>query len=49
MSDIIIANAFNLPLVDSKGQYDGDTRMAWKYEQESEKAKIGFYVKIEMH
>lgn len=48
MSDIIVANAFNLPLVDSKGQYDGDTRMQWKYGQQSEKSRIGFYVKIEM-
>lgn len=33
LADVIVANAFNLPCIDSKGQYDGDPRIQWRYGQ----------------
>jgi hypothetical protein len=45
IADVIIANAFNLPCIDSKGRYDGDARIHWRYEQE-EAEKCGFNVSI---
>lgn len=48
VADLIISNAYDLPLLDSKGRYDGDDRITWSYDQISESAKVGFYLKVEM-
>jgi hypothetical protein len=45
VADVIIANAFNLPCIDSRGQYDGDTRISWRYEQEQAE-QCGFRISI---